>query len=424
MSDPSVIYSVSRVLKNLLDMVLKNKYKIMNATVTVASPDVPIPINMGDQNDRINLFLYRVTENSFLKNQQIPGAGNPGDYGHPPLSLDLCYLMTAYCSTEGDELAAHNLLGTAMRVFYDYPIITEKVYESAKGPASEESDFDPNLKNQFEKLKIVLDPLSLEDLMKIWTALTKPYRISVAYTVSVVQIEDSRKRIIPRPLGEGPQIEAKVYATSSRIPRIEEIHVYRRLDQQNRKEVNSPYAGIGDTLIILGYNFVGNFRVILGTLDVTDQIIFIRDDRRIELTIPNREELQPGPQTVTIALKMKMGKLHDEREHTISNSNLGIFILTPKVDKFVSYPDEVPPVLRIFGSRLYDPEKECITMIGDETIMDDPQTHRYRILSPDSITIPMDLVTGTLDIGTTYAVRVMVNGAENIEVERKLDQSP
>jgi hypothetical protein len=46
------------------------------------------------------LFLYRATENASLKNQMIPGQGHPSEYGHPPLSLVLHYLLTAYGATD------------------------------------------------------------------------------------------------------------------------------------------------------------------------------------------------------------------------------------------------------------------------------------------------------------------------------------
>lgn len=429
MSDPDVIFNVTTILKEMLNAVLKPIFPNdpdkdgsdkIDVNITISPPDY----DSSSSKKRINLFLYRVTENSYLKNQEIPGTGNPGSYGHPPLSLDLHYLLVAFGDSETDAYAAHRLLGWAMKVFYDYPIITEGIYESTLG--LEGSDL--GIWDQFEKLKIVLDPISLEDLMKIWTALTKPYRISVAYTVSVVQIEGGRKRSLPRPLGEGPQIEAKVYAIPSRIPRIEGIHVYRRFDQ-NKKEVNALYASIGDTLIILGKNFVGDFRVILGSVDVTDQINFVRDDSRIELIVPDKNELQPGQQAVTIAFKMKMGKLHEEQEHTISNSNQGIFILTPRVDKFVWYPNE--KVFRIFGSRLCDPRMECMTWIGDDEMIplekyipqDDALDPNKKILPSDSITIPENSVTCTLSVGTSYEVRVRVNGAENIEIAKRLDKS-
>ena len=91
------------------------------------------PEDQGKAEDaRVNLFLYRVTENGYLQNQEIPGRGG-SDYGHPPLSLNLHYLLTAYGSdlipgatpATTDEKLAQFLLGSAMRVLHDVPIVTE-----------------------------------------------------------------------------------------------------------------------------------------------------------------------------------------------------------------------------------------------------------------------------------------------------------
>ena len=87
------------------------------------------------EDPRVNVFLYRVTENGYLQNQEIPGRGGSSGYGHPPLSLNLHYLVTAYGnqeilvngSTLFQDTDAHFLLGSAMRVFHDVPIVTESV---------------------------------------------------------------------------------------------------------------------------------------------------------------------------------------------------------------------------------------------------------------------------------------------------------
>src|SRR5919202_5943513 len=82
--------------------------------VTIAPPDVTVS---GVTDKRLNLYLYQVTENGYLENQEIPGHGHPGSYGHPPLSLDLYYLLTSHGSSETEEdsdLEAQQILADAM----------------------------------------------------------------------------------------------------------------------------------------------------------------------------------------------------------------------------------------------------------------------------------------------------------------------
>src|SRR4029079_12540681 len=48
-------------------------------------------------------------------------------------------------------------------------------------------------RNVFENVKVTLAPASVEDLSKIWATINKPYRLSVAYEVSIVELVPDRK---------------------------------------------------------------------------------------------------------------------------------------------------------------------------------------------------------------------------------------
>jgi len=78
MSDFTAIGGVSATFQSLLRdrMELPQGVPRANLQVTVALPqadDVPA------EETRVNLFLYRVTEDGALKNQMIPGEGHPSD---------------------------------------------------------------------------------------------------------------------------------------------------------------------------------------------------------------------------------------------------------------------------------------------------------------------------------------------------------
>jgi hypothetical protein len=81
------------------------------------SPAVNVTILAPDESGsdrRINLFLYKVQENPFLKNadwQVKPG--NPTQLVPPPLSLYLYYLMTPYAANDPQtgNTIAHEILG-------------------------------------------------------------------------------------------------------------------------------------------------------------------------------------------------------------------------------------------------------------------------------------------------------------------------
>src|SRR2546425_7490377 len=103
MSDFHAIGGVSETLRSLLLDRMERPAEL-GATplrVTIGQPrsDVQNPFTTGET-PRVNLFLFRIVENGWLKNQEIPGHGNGSSYGQPPLSLDLHYLLTAYGTTD------------------------------------------------------------------------------------------------------------------------------------------------------------------------------------------------------------------------------------------------------------------------------------------------------------------------------------
>lgn len=413
MSDYRAIQGVSTTLKALIEDRIQMKIK-----VTIAPPDVSID---GIDGTRVNLFLYRVSENGSLKNQEIPGVGYPRDYGHPPLSLDLHYLLTVLGVNDSDESTAQQVLGDVMRILHDYSIITDNLHKKQ----SDVKILDASLQGQFEKIRITQAPISLEDITKVWTALTKPYRLSVAYNVSVVQIESRLERPIKRLVGEPPLRGQRVYAVPFTSPRIEEIRVIRK-DDPSKTEKWIPFASIGDTLVLIGRNFQGEtpIRAILGP-DGGTVAIKSSTNERIEVVVPdiivdeqNKEhKLQPGPNTVEVVRDIEMGE--PPVDHIGFRSNQAPFMLVPGIDALKPDPEppKAPKTLTIEGSRLFKPdpnhdtdkeEKENIVLIGDIKIHPDDYLEGQRTPNRLAFNLPK------LESGE-YAVRVRVNGAENID---------
>lgn len=403
MSDYRAIAGVSRTLKTLLRDRMQDP-----VSVSFTPPDVTKPDDISGK--WLNLYLYQVFENGYLKNQEIPGQGHPSAYGHPPLSLDLYYLLTAHASIETlpeSDLDAQEILGDAMRVLHDYSMVTDQlpIRRATVGTVGEPI-LDLHLRDEFEQIKITLQPMSLEDLSKIWTAMPEAnFRRSVAYQVSVVQIESRRPRRYPQPVRELPSAGPRVHVMPFRSPQIREIRVIRQ-DDPDRKERPFPYARIDDILVIRGRNLAGEAtRVILGTVDATAEITVLRDDR-IEVTIPNDEGLQPGSQTVKVVLDVMMGE--PPQPHLGFQSNLAVFVLVPHIKGLDI--TTTPGTLIVEGTRLFKEGLDCLTLVGDEVIPSDDYTAKTS--TGIAFSIPTSLGSGD------HAIRVRVNGAESIDLMR------
>lgn len=183
MSASTAIGMVGESLRNFLD----DEMQITpNVNITLLGPD-----ESGGGNRRINLFLYKVEQNAFLKNMDWQvSRTNPSQLTPPPLSLNLYYLMTAYAQNDPQtgNTAAHELLGDAMRVFHEIPAVPD-VY------------LVPGLSDAREQLKITQGQVDMDELSKVWTTFGEPFRLSVPYEVSVVQLDqapDSGRTMAPR----------------------------------------------------------------------------------------------------------------------------------------------------------------------------------------------------------------------------------
>lgn len=151
----------------------------------------------GDRGAQLNLFLYQTALNPAWRNMDVPRQVRPGEVGHPPLALNLYYLLTAYGRKEAenggdhrDDVDAHRVLGQAMRALHDHPVLGRD--EIAQVAPADGGPVDSELGRQFERIRVVPHPLSLEDVSKLWSAFQTQYRLSVAYEASVVLIDSDR----------------------------------------------------------------------------------------------------------------------------------------------------------------------------------------------------------------------------------------
>lgn len=170
MSVSTAIGMVGESLKTLLEEEM---------TVSPAAPVTLLAPDEAGGNRRINLFLYKIQENNFLKNKDWEvSRTDPARIVPPPLSLNLCYLMTPYAQNDPQtgNTSAHEILGDAMRVLYQFPVIPGEHLAAGLADAR-------------EQIKIMQLPVDLDEISKVWSTFGTPYRLSVAYEVSTVQLD-------------------------------------------------------------------------------------------------------------------------------------------------------------------------------------------------------------------------------------------
>ena len=200
MSSALAIAGVTQVLRDRLNegVINHDVSAVTGSTVNVTAlaPDRVIPAE-GTESTQLNIFLYQVTPNTGWRNADFPSRDSSGRHRltNAPLALDLHYLITAYGS---EPLHREILLGYAMQLMHEYPVLTREMIRTALNPSPDVgTDLPPTLRalaecglaDQVETLKITPQFLNSEEISKLWTATQSHYRPSAAYQVSVVLIE-------------------------------------------------------------------------------------------------------------------------------------------------------------------------------------------------------------------------------------------
>lgn len=207
MSNALAIAAVTATLSSLLQNVNQGT-GLSGVSISTKPPDKARDSNNGNQ---INLFLYQVLPNGAWRNMDIPQRVRSGETSIPPLALNLYYMLTSY-GEGNDDVLGHRLLGHAMSILYDRPLLGTPEIATALGSLNSE------LQNQVERVRITLQPLSVEEIFRLWSGFQTQYRISVAYEVAVVLIESTRPTKTPLPvLTRGPG-DSGVTAQGSLIP--------------------------------------------------------------------------------------------------------------------------------------------------------------------------------------------------------------
>lgn len=189
MSDHDVIDRVSRRLRDLLSAGLTGTAGFVEAAdLSLDSPGVLLEQPGANGAPLLSLYCYQVVPNASLRNQPHRQIGD--HLRHPPLALDLHYLLTPLASTPGDSLA---LLGRAAQILAAASPITAPFLASDLQPTGTE-------------LRIELDPVPLEELTRLWSAFNQAYHLSLAYRAQYVAIDSVRPPL------DGPPVTAAVLA--------------------------------------------------------------------------------------------------------------------------------------------------------------------------------------------------------------------
>ncbi|HEV2963384.1 MAG TPA: DUF4255 domain-containing protein [Candidatus Angelobacter sp.] len=367
-----------------------------DTTVTILPPDKARGNASANQ---LNLFLYHILPNAAWRNMNIPSQVASGETGNPPLALTLYYLVTAFGKDNDTTLPfGHHLLGKAMSILYDHALLGPdeiRAATAASFPAS-------NLDKQVERVRITFQPLTLEDISKLWTGLVTQYRLSVGYEVSVTLIDSTHPKKIPLPVlarGAGDKGIVSQGSLLSPFPALSQVQFLN----------NRSSALLGDVLTLTGNNLDGTNVGIVFNHPLWSSPLEIgplpgASATQVKVQIPNSPANWPAGFYTLGLLVQRPG------ENYRRSTNLLSFSLSPKITitpasaagPAVTYTVTCSPEVRL--------EQRASLLLADQDILSEPHATQTAILT---------FKVQNLNAGVYY-VRLRIDGVDSQLVDRSV----
>jgi hypothetical protein len=411
MSNSLAIAAVTATLRNLI---------FQGTNADLSGTDVTTrPLDRARANltgNQVNLFLYHTALDAAWSNREVPWQVRPGETGHPALPLTLYYLVTAFGAND-DDTVAHRLLGRAMSVLHDHPVLGAEEIRVA---------FPNNdLYLQVERVRVTEQPLSVDEMYKLWTAFQTQYRISAAYQAAVVLIDSTLPTRTPLPvLTRGPNDRGPV-AQSTTIPPIPTLESLTIPDRQLPAALLSPRvdntipnplanALPGDKITLSGHDLAGTAIVVrfshplLATPIPVTPLAGSATATAITVTIPNNpppNNLPAGVCTVAVVVSRT-----GAADYTTNELPL------PLAPQLTNLP--IPPIVRdANGNATVNvqctpqilPDQRVYFILGDRQILAAPHP---------TPTTNLSFLIRAADPGA-YLVRLRVDGVDSLLLIQK-----
>jgi Pvc16 N-terminal domain len=394
-SNLDAIAAVTATLQSILFQGLKDGFSGID--VTMRPPDKARQDN--ETNNRVNLFLYQVVRNAAWVNADMPRQVLPGEIGNPPLPLNLFYLVTAY-GKDNDVAApsSHELLGAAMSLLHDHPILgAEEIRLATQGPFP-----DSDLDRQIERVRLTYHPISLDELSKLWTGFATPYRLSAAYEAAVVLIESKRPTRSGLPVltrGPGDSGVTAQGDLSSPLPTLEAVTPPKK----------QPSARLNEELVLTGLHLDGTSVQIRFDHPLLATPILLAPSAggtatELKVTIPNQPANWPAGYYNVSALVMRTGETFERTTNELP------LALAPSATLAVS--GNAPGVVTLTATCAPEvwPGQRASLLVGSNEIVADPHPAQT-----DTLTFKIDKA-----VAGTFRYRLRVAGVDSLFVDRSV----
>ena len=307
MSNALAIATVTGALANLVRTAAQSM--VPGADVVTGRPDPN-----ATPSHRIHLFLYQVSPNTSLRNNDLPTRSPDGrTIKRPAVALNLHYLLAFYGNE--NELETQRMLGAVVRDLHAQAVLTRANIQNAI--ASQSFLLGSNLVDAVEQVKFTPLAISLEELSKLWSVFFQtPYALSVAYQGTAVLIESEEQAQPALPVLKRGDQDQGVDILLGPFPVLESAYFGLSGDKiLQPRPLSLPAAQLGLSVIVGGRNLAGEtvlLRFQHSRLDLKQELSVASADlstRELKVLLPqpgsgtSQTDWAPGVYTATVVQK-------------------------------------------------------------------------------------------------------------------------
>lgn len=172
MATYQAVNGVLSALKDLLDAhVAELAGEIQNPSVQILSSQA---LKADPTGNALGLYLHRISIDPYGRNRYLP-PGRPGLAPRPELPVNLHLLLVGWSLSASAEIS---LVAWAM----------QRIGAALELDATHMAQADPHWSGE-ERLQVIPEEMSTEDLMRVWDSLPGDYRLSSPYLVKTLRLE-------------------------------------------------------------------------------------------------------------------------------------------------------------------------------------------------------------------------------------------
>lgn len=306
MSNDLAIATVTASLAKMLTYEINGRVEDLDVLIGPPTSETP-------DNPTVRICLYRVEPNPAWGSCDLPTRSESGELlERPQVALTLNYLLMF----DGKELTyePQRMMGSVVRALHERPLLSRDDIRTMVGdPLHPLSASD--LADQPERVRFTPLSLSLDELSKLWSVFFQTrYRLSIAYSASVVLISPD-----VHPMPSRPVRERHIHSALLRRPFIE------RIESQS----DDPGAAIaGESIRIVGNQLLGEATVVaVGGQRITPPPPQLGDNK-ISIDVPM--DLRIGVMGLHIEHSVRLGD-PAERDVTVAHSNTVPLLIRPMI---------------------------------------------------------------------------------------------